>query len=499
MREAHYVHRNNQRSDQRSDQRSKLKCQHVILAIALAALATVAVSAQARPRSGDRMSLSEYLGQVTERHQGYRSAEQSARAARLQVGEGSLLYKPVLTGDFSASAYATNSPFDSGHDFTKTQNYNLGISEQTPFGLSGRLALVQGNVESPTLGGYHTNFGKFEVSLSLFRNLFGSEVRSQADAIESAAQAKAAGQSFQTKTLLFEAESNYWRLVLSREMVDMQRDAVERAQKLHEWSSRRVSLQLTDRAETYATSTNLQARRLDLRTAQDDERAAMQTLNSSRGVLSENVPEKLAELGPDLVARLNPPERSQRREDLRASEFQAKAAAASARASREKYKPTLEVFASGPFSDPGTPRNPNLPNFLPAANQPTTVVGVKLSAPLDVFTTSKLREGYNAEAQAADWNHQRKVLEEERDWVNLSAKFRETKERLRLFTELERTQRQKLDHERERQQRGRSTLQQVLIFENDYATAQLGRLRTFAELLTMNAQMKLYGATYESR
>lgn len=478
----------------------------LILALTVGAqIAAAPVVSMAAPKRSNkssapkRFTLADYMAQVSEKNDSFRAAEQNAKAARLTVGEGTLLYKPFLVGDASATGYATNNPFDSATDFTKTQSYSIGISEQTPFGLSGKLSFNQLNMETPSFGGFMSTYPKYELSLSLFRNFLGAEVRSQAKAATSAAQAKAHAQSFQSKTVLMEAESHYWRLVMAREMVELQKEAVERAQKLHDWSSRRVKLGLTDPAETYSTSSNLQAKKLDLRTAMDEEREAAQAFNASRGILSDQVPEKLVELNADLVAQLSPPTRGSKREDVKAAEFQALATAAHARANREKYKPTLEIFASGPMSDPGTPRNMSLMTMLPMSMQPTTVVGVRLSAPLDVFTTTQVLEGYQAEAKAADLTYQRKALEEERDWHNLTAKFRETRERLRLYMDLEQTQRNKLDHERERHQRGRTTLQQVLIFENDYALAQMGRLRAFAELLTLNAQIKLYGEKYESR
>ena len=475
-----------------------------VLAFALFTLvAAVAAPSQAAPQKNATatqfLSLAEYMEQVTSKNDSYKAAEKNAEAARLTLGEGTLLYKPFLVGDASATGYATNNPFDTASDFTKTQSYSIGISEQTPFGLSGKLSFNQLNLETPSFGGFNSTYPKFEVSLSLFRNFLGSEVRSQAKAITSAAQAKAHAQNFQLKTILLEAESHYWRLVLAREFVQMQRQAVERAQKLHDWSTRRVKLQPTDPAETYATSTNLQAKKLDLRTALDQEREAALAFNSSRGILSDEVPEKLVPLNAELVNQLSPPTRTNKREDVLAAEHQAIATAANARANREKYKPNIEVFASGPITDPGTPQNMMMMTMLPINMQPTTVVGVRLSAPLDIFTTGKILEGYQAEASAADLTSQRKAFEEERDWRNLTAKFNEARERLRLYTELERTQKQKLDHERERHQRGRTTLQQVLIFENDYALSQIGRLQAFAELLTLNAQIKLYGEKYEPR
>ena len=38
---------------------------------------------------------------------------------------------------------------------------------------------------------------------------------------------------------------------------------------------------------------------------------------------------------------------------------------------------------------------------------------------------------------------------------------------------------------------------QVIQFENDFEQTQFARIRSLAELLNLNAQMKLYGVAYE--
>jgi outer membrane protein TolC len=140
-----------------------------------------------------------------------------------------------------------------------------------------------------------------------------------------------------------------------------------------------------------------------------------------------------------------------------------------------------------------------LASAIPATSRPSTTIGIRVSAPLDFSAQSSARQGYNIEAASADTSFQRKSFEAERDWVDLASKFRQAKERLALYRELETVQRTKLDYERDRHARGRTTTQQVLQFESDFERAQLGRLQTLAELLTLNAQMKLYGVSYESR
>lgn len=478
--------------------RMKTKQIPLMVAIGLAAIFAARVS-DAKPTEGQRspLALSEYLNQVSTKHTGLKAADQTSKAARLYADEGSLLFKPSLIGSAADTADARNNPLASG-SYLRSQTYSLGIAEQTNFGLSGKISYNYLGLDMGSTLGYTTSYGQIELSQSLLRNWAGGETRAQSTLIEAGALSKSFAQSYAAKAYLLEAETLYWRLALSREMVQMQRDAVERAQKIFDWTNRRVRLQLADRAENLQASTNLQARKLDLRSAQDDERAASQAFNASRGIVSAQVPERLVDLGPGLIASMTVPARSQSRDDVKAAEFQAKASAASALLNREKDKPTLEIYGSTLLTDPATPST-QIASSLPATSRPSTVVGLRLSAPLDFSTTSKAREGYAAEATAADWSYQRKVFEEERDWQDLTAKFSEAKDRLKLYLDLERTQKEKLDYERDRQQRGRSTLQQVLLFETDYEAAQLGRIRTFADLLTLGAQMKLYGVSYESR
>lgn len=485
---------------------TKKNTQSIFMGIVLLLLLATETFAKngAPQKPGARLSLDEYLSQVGQRHMGYKAADQTAKAALDYSGEGSLIYKPTLLANAVESADARNNPRQKG-PYLASQKYTLGISEQTPFGLSGTLSYNHLGTQSPgapTLGqpatAYETGYAQIELNQSLFRNWFGIETRSQAQAIESAAKAKSFLQSFAAKTLLLEAETAYWRLVLSRETVETQRDAVDRARKIFDWTNRRLKMALTDQTELYQASSNLRARELDLQAALDEERAAALGFNSSRGVLSDKVEEKLNELSPELLAKLDVPNRNGSRDDVAAAEYQAKAAAANSLLSREKNKPTLEVYGSALLTQPAEP-SPSVSATLPLTARPQTSIGVRLVAPLDVATLYRAAQGHNAEAQAASWTHQRKVFESEREWQDVVSRFRESKTRIKLFTDLERIQREKADFEREKQQRGRSTMQQVLMFETDYQSAQLGRIRTFAELLTLTAQMKLFGGTNESR
>jgi outer membrane protein TolC len=57
----------------------------------------------------------------------------------------------------------------------------------------------------------------------------------------------------------------------------------------------------------------------------------------------------------------------------------------------------------------------------------------------------------------------------------------------------ESAQKEKLDYEKQRFERGRSTTFQILQFENDYANAQLGAIKARTDILEIMAKLKTFG------
>ncbi|MDH4225644.1 MAG: TolC family protein, partial [Deltaproteobacteria bacterium] len=96
---------------------------------------------------------------------------------------------------------------------------------------------------------------------------------------------------------------------------------------------------------------------------------------------------------------------------------------------------------------------------------------------------------------AADLNYRRKLFEAETDWRDLTQRFVEAMNRLKLAREIELSQKEKLEYERERLKRGRTTTSQVILFEQDNAVAQLTRLQAQLEALSVLATLKSFGET----
>jgi outer membrane protein TolC len=120
-------------------------------------------------------------------------------------------------------------------------------------------------------------------------------------------------------------------------------------------------------------------------------------------------------------------------------------------------------------------------------------VGLGLNAPLDFWNLKSIHDGAQASQRAAEMEYQRKVFDQEREWADLSNQFQSKKEELQLAREVEKVQREKLAYEQDRLKKGRTTTFQVLIFEQDFATARLNLILSETQLLNLRAQMKTFG------
>jgi outer membrane protein TolC len=447
-------------------------------------------------QAGERLTLDRFLQQVRSRNQGVQASQLIAEGSAQRADEAELQLAPTFfaTGQVSHDAQPPRFP-GLNYERLDSTGYQIGVSKLFGFGLSAKLSyqLSDFNYVGLPFGLKYEGRPALELTQSFWRNGFGAEVRAGQELARASALAQSYGQRFQTKVALAQAESLYWRLALARENVGIQKDALDRAQKIYDWNARRARLQLADRSDLLQAQAALEVRKLQQQAALDEERAAARAFNSARGEASDQVPDALASLETDLIRALSVPERAGPREDVQAAEQQSLAAAANARLAREKDAPTLDAFATLALNSQDPSRGTALSESF-RTDRPTTVFGVRFSAPLDLGLLSRSRAGWEKEEAGAQLSFERKRFEADREWTDLSERLRESKSRYELSRAIEAAQKRKLDRERERLNIGRSTTYQVLLFEQDYAQAQLSRIQAQAEVLNLVAQLKLFAA-----
>ncbi len=445
------------------------------------------------------LSLETYLQQVANQHQGLRGTIAASEGAALRANEADAMLAPNVFANVQQTVdeKPTANPAFQG-DKSSVNTYTVGVGKQTSFGLNAKVSYGTGyyavdgaNPQFLTEPKYHDARTTIEVSQPLWRNLFGRETRALQELSRSQALATSATENFKTRMTRMEAEMTYWRLVLARESVGVNRASLQRSERIREWSANRAKLELADKSDLLQAEAAVAGRNLELRMAMDEEEAAARAFNSLRGTTSGKVNETLAAISPDLSAKLAVPTRATLRADVIAAQSYARLAAANATVAAEKYRPTFEVFGAYSLNGKDT-KSGEASSQAFGTDYPTTTIGLRLNAPLG-GSIGATRSGYLKEAFAAGENAKRKMFEQEHEWQDLNSKLTQTKERLKLTRSLETLQKQKLEYERDRQQRGRSTMYQVLIAEQEFANTQLNRIRTQAELLRVVAQMGTFG------
>lgn len=471
----------------------------VILLLGLLAGETVSWSAA--------LTLESYLDQVKKGNEGVQALITASEAMPLRKDEARLLTRPNLFANvtFYSDAKPTVAPSFMGTR-TLADTYNFGFSQQTPFGLSGKLyyqwtyTRIEG-ASSPvplSLPIFYEAKPVLELNQSLLKNGFGSELRSQVQAAESGTLAQAYGEQFKLKAALAEAEGAFWRLAISRQLVQVQKESLERASRLKEWNSNRAKSGLGDRSDELQAQANLQVRTLEYESALNEERNASQTFNSLRGIDEAEVKDVLPIMDKNLTEKLMLPEKKEMRLDVKAAQELTKVAEANAQLGKERNSPVLDVFGSVATNGRTDQWGSSVSDSF-TTQFPTFTVGVKFQAALDIGQVLDDRRAYSAELKAAELNYRRKAFEEAQQYKDLVKKFEEAKSRLKLCYGIEEVQEKKLAREKERLKLGRSVTYQVILFEQDYASAELLRLKTQGEVLGLFSQLKLYGDAHESR
>lgn len=450
---------------------------------------------------GAQLSLEDFLRQVEEKNQSVTASKLIAEGADDRIDESSLIFKP----SFFAQTQKTidkkpTTNVNAQGDRTDFTFYTLGIQQQFNFGLQGKLGYNFSHTKiynaSPAFlpqSEFHDGSPSLELSQSLWRNFWGKENRSQETIVSAEAQANKHVENFRIKATLAQAESLYWSLSQLRKVVKVQKESLERAQKIRSWNQRRLNSGLAENSDFLQSDANSKAREYELKSALQDEKTLQRTLNSLRGVDSDVFNEELQSVVSANIQKLALPAKAELRDDTKAALELQKISKASAELSIEKNKPTFEVYGTyalngrDPISDTAMTKS-----FK--TDHDTRAIGLRFVAPLDFMTTSDNISGYKKEQIAAEQNFQRKLFDQEQQWNDLTAKFEDAKIRLSLIEKIEEAQKIKASNERDRLNKGRTVTFQVLNFEQDFAQSELARIQAETNILNIYSQLKTFSA-----
>ncbi|MBC7691462.1 MAG: TolC family protein [Methylotenera sp.] len=476
-------------------------CLHLNFSVIfLGALTLLTLLCDPRTYAAETLTLDHYLGQVNEGNKAFKGARETAEGTLLRAKESSLAYTPTLFGKIQYASDAKPSPF---FPYQRVVNraYEIGVSQATSFGLQAKVYYDFDFFEYSGLRipPYYAGKPAIELTQSLWRNGFGSEIRASQELLEANALASHFTESFRTRSLSTDAEVLYWNLSAARELVKVRTSSLARADRLMEWSRKRSRLQLGDSSDQFQAQANQEVRKLELQAAEDQERNTSRAFNQSRGIDAEKVTEALEPinvvLDPDRLTEIKAPARAGIREDVRAAEQIEIATVANSVVATSRNNPTLDVYAAYAMNSRLQPGVSDAIGDSFHSGRPTSAIGLRFSAPLDLGLLNDAKKGWAKEKSGAELTYQKRLFDQDIDWKNLNDQFEQAKKRLRLAIAIEKIQQKKMTYERERLGRGRTTTYQVLLFEQDLSQAELARVQSQAEVLQLLARMKLFGGS----
>jgi outer membrane protein TolC len=443
-------------------------------------------------------SLNDYLSEVRSKSPAYQALELTRSSTELRLDEPMLVGAPQLTAQIQAGADKTPPSNPAAGDETKANAYSLGVSQLFRFGLQAKLSysltyidILNASTAFIPQPQAHTGKLALEFSQPLIRNGFGREFRALIDAGAAQAQAQKAAEAAKLQGALIEAEAAYLRLALAQGTLQLQKESLERAEKIRNWIQNRVSSNLADRADLLQAEAGVQGRTLELRITEGEHHSAQANFNFIRGSEAGTPTGELTSLPELLTSGGAAPQRLAERLDVQAARWGEIAAQQSARVGYERNLPQLDLFGTLASNGRAIAMGDATSQSF-SSDKPTVAVGLKLSVPLDFGQLAQDRESYTKDTTAAELRHGRLLAEQEKNWSELNRNLAEARLKLEIAQKIEAIQVQKYARERERQSLGKTTTYFVLLFEQDLASARLNRLRSEAEVLNLRTQLKLF-------
>lgn len=452
------------------------------------------VTAWGEEAAGTVLSLPEYLQQVQAKNGSYQSYEELKEASKQTGREADLIFSPSFFANVEAKSDEKQS-YGSVYNKVASQAYSSGISQTSRYGLQSKLYYSFDDTKYSAVSGsnkYSDASPVVELLLPVWKNGFGRSDRANEEATRAQSEGDSWNAENQRKTFLIDAEISYWKLAVMRELVGIQKSGVDSSQAIYEYDAKQAEMNLADKADVLQAKANLESKKLDLKTAQDNESAALRTFNSYRnGGTEQNL--VVEKLDWERVKDHFPMETNtfDTRADVKAAEAEAKASAANAKIKEEANKPSLNLYVDYAWNG-GAARSSDAITDSLSSDRPTTTVGFKFSVPLNLGASDDVRAGARKKADAAGLAYQQKLRDQESDWRDLKEKLRNARERFEMTFSIEAAQKEKLEYERDRLKRGRTTTYQVLQFENDYLDAEYSRASAGYEVLNLISQTNLY-------
>ena len=237
------------------------------------------------------LTLAEYLEQVKVQNLNYNAAAQNSEAYELLRRKAELVTAVKFYGYSEKSIAEQNQALQIfRYKQVDYQRNQIGFSQTSDFGLNTNVyySLVHtfyhslntsGSANPELARNNYQAIPTIELSLPLWQNRFGSSTRASKDSTYFTNESQKLNARALSINELVNSEKAYWMLVYTRKAVAIQRQALESAKKILDYVSKREKMNLGDKADVLQAKASFEARQLQLKQAENDEKIAVKNFN----------------------------------------------------------------------------------------------------------------------------------------------------------------------------------------------------------------------------
>lgn len=447
------------------------------------------------------LTLNEYLAQVEEKSLAFRQGKAQADGAGLVSREADLITSPYFFAEARQSFDSTipAPPQSPSYDEKHVGTYSAGLTQKFDFGLEAKLAYTitktkydNSNFAAGVPSTYWDATPTVELRMPLWGNGFGRTVQAQAEVTRNQNLATQYGALANSRTLLINAEVAYWQLSTAKERVAIQEQALSAGQNIYNYVNKQKQKNLGESADVLQATALIESYKLQLQQAQNDVERAQRAFNTYLNLESTTATPSLETVDYANLQNIVIPEtRPGERLDVKAARAQSALAKASSELILERNKPTLDVVGGYALQGRGLEASRAFKNGN-KTDYDSGYVGVMFNMPLNFSAVSDAKAGARRLKESAELSEQNLIYTQDQDWTDLKQKLSESKATLKIARSMEVAQKAKLENERTRLRQGRTTTYQVLLFEQDYTSAQASRILAATQILALESQLKLY-------
>lgn len=460
-------------------------------------LAIVSLLIAGRASAQSKVSLESYLSSVRAKDPAFQSSQKMKEGAAKVQGSAGLMTGLNLVSSYSQLSDGRPTVNQSAQgDKTENNTWSVGLQQLTPFGFQWNLSQYYSHttIRNSTIiamPDYYDSYPQLQVGVNLWRNLLGAETRANRLAAESQLNAQKINADIGFIQRESEIKMAFYNLATQQENYEIQKDSLARTEKILSWSESRVKRNLSDRSDLYQTQALTSARRIDLMNAENKLKQAARTYNSFLGIDSDQVSDQLVVDEIDVNKLSLQKQATKKRLDLLAQQEAIKAQERGYLAQKEKNKPSLDLnLIYSKYGRDTTASEAQAKVYKD--NRDYYLLAVNFSMPIDQWTASDARGGYEDLADSQALAEEVRQRNEKLEWISTVDQATTLAQQLKIVRELESVQKAKADLERSKYNNGRSTTYQVLTFEQDYVNSRNQRINLELQLRQFINSLDLY-------